>query len=471
MLRFAILQEAADAINQHLMVAAPSEDGAFCLLWEGKGQRGRRLIASRPFLPGPNAWERQGPDMLRPTAQLVSAAVSRAIEARSGLLFVHSHPDPYHPPGLSGADYSAFETLARTLAPMLDGPFAAAVIHPSGWSSVVWTDAGPIEVEQIVSVGRTIRFLTRLPVPAPSDLDVRQRDALGVVNDRLRALAVAVVGSGGIGSPIAEQLVRVGVREVTLIDADLLDTPSNVRRMFCTKVSDLRQENPPAKVDVIGSFLDGLEFGVPIRAIRGDVRYEHVFRELLDADVVLLATDTHSSRATVNELAYSYLLPVIDAGVRVGSKTNGNVAGLLAEVRVLTPVTPCLWCRRTLDPETIRVENLFAEDRDRQRREGYIVNNGADAPVPTVTPLTVLASGMSMCALLALLSEEGEVCPSGYWFDGMLGDSRVIGPDQPLANCRCRTRLGLGDSGALPFLRPSARPGEKSSRERIQYRS
>jgi molybdopterin/thiamine biosynthesis adenylyltransferase len=53
----------------------------------------------------------------------------------------------------------------------------------------------------------------------------RQRDALGLAHDRLRALHVGVVGAGGLGSEIAEQLARMGVAERTLIDDDVLDTP------------------------------------------------------------------------------------------------------------------------------------------------------------------------------------------------------------------------------------------------------
>jgi integrase len=41
---------------------------------------------------------------------------------------------------------------------------------------------------------------------------------------------------------------------------------------------------------------------------------------------------------------------------------------------------------------------------------------------------------------------EGEVCPSGYLIDGLVGDSLEIGLTEPPANCRCRTRLGAGDS-------------------------
>jgi tRNA A37 threonylcarbamoyladenosine dehydratase len=85
------------------------------------------------------------------------------------------------------------------------------------------------------------------------------------VHDLLRQLEVAVIGIGGLGSPIAEQLVRMGAGSVTLVDHDLLDTPSNVRRVIGCAMSDLRATVAPPKVDVVGRHLDQLGLGSPVR--------------------------------------------------------------------------------------------------------------------------------------------------------------------------------------------------------------
>ncbi len=450
MIRLAVLQEAAEAVRDHLALHVPLEAGAFCLLRQGRGRDGLRLLATHALLPEADAWELQGEGVLRPTARYISAAISRAITAQAGLLFVHSHPDPTFPSGLSAVDRSAFEALARTLAPMLDGPFAAAVVHPEGWSGMLWSDGILRPIERIVSVGRTIRFLSPVRQGEDSPLDSRQRGALGVIQDRLRLLTVAVVGCGGLGSPIAEQLTRIGIAELLVIDHDKLDTPSNLRRVFGSTAADLRATPSPQKVDVVGRHLDRLGLGVAIRRVNGDVRTEAVFRTLLDADVVLMGTDTHGSRAVVNDLASTYLLPVIDVGTRVGDR-KGSLSGLVAEVRVLTPVTPCLWCRRTLDGDVIRSENLPEADRQQLLREGYSVGR-IGVPEPSVIALTVLGSGLATCAMLALLAEDGEVVSHGYFVDGFFGDAHETKPKEPIPACRCRMNLGLGDAAAPPFI-------------------
>jgi molybdopterin-synthase adenylyltransferase len=456
MIRLALLQVDVDELVDVLRADEPNESGAFFLLREGRGAQSRRLVAADPILPQGDAWERQHEGQLRPSAQWVSAAISKAITEEAGLLFIHSHPDPGYPIGFSDVDLSSIASLAETIGPILPGPFAAAVVHPEGWAAgLADADAGVlVPIPRIVSVGRTLRLLSPLD-SADADgqiagLDDRQRDALGTVHDHLRQLHVAVVGMGGLGSPIAEQLVRMGTGDVTIVDDDTLDTPSNVRRVVGSTSADLAATRPPAKVDVVGRHLDQLGLGKPVRRLNGDVRSESVVRELLDADVVICATDTHGSRAVLNDLPSSYLLPVIDVGVQAGGRKNADLAALVAEIAVLTPVTPCLWCRERISADVIRAENLPADQREKLVREGYLIG-GVGEPAPSVMALTALGAGLATCALLALLSSEGDVCPSGYWIDGLMGDAAETRPTEPVATCRCRSRIAAGDTQLPPF--------------------
>lgn len=457
MIRLALLQIDVAEVEDHLRASAPNEEGCFLLLRQGAGVEGRRLLAVDPILPPADAWQSQGEGHLTPSPRWISAVISRAIETKAGLMFVHSHPNPGHPVGLSPIDERTTEHLATVIGPILDGPFAAAVVHPEGWAGVLADNDRLLPINSIASVDRTIRFLrppSHKPTTGAADIpgiDDRQRDALGTIHDLLRELHVGVVGAGGLGSPMAEQLVRMGVGTVTLIDPDVLDTPSNIRRVFGSTAADLHATVPPPKVDVVGRHLDSLQLGDPVLRVHGDVRTESVFRRLLDCDVVLSGTDTHGSRAVINDLASAYLLPVIDVGVQAGAMRNGGLAALAADLRVLTPTTPCLWCRKQISADVIRAENLPPEQREKLKREGYLVGSIGE-PAPSVVALTVLGSGLATCALLALLSSEGDVCPPGYLIDGLMGDSTLTQPTEPVPDCRCRSILGAGDTESPPVL-------------------
>lgn len=461
--RLVVHEDARVSAEDQLARNAPLEDGCFMLLREAVGARGRRLIATDVLLPPEDGWEVQEHDQLRPSARWISSVISRAINAEAGLLFIHSHPDPDFPPGFSRVDESALVDLAKTIGPILDGPFAAAIVHPQGWVAKLASVTGFEEIDQVWASGRTLRLVSPTPIrvrqTTDAEVDARQRDALGVVHDIIRDLRIGVVGAGGLGSPMAEHVTRMGAAEVILVEHDVLDTPSNVRRVSGSTARDLNRTVPPPKVDVVGDHLDAIGLAGRIRRVNADVREERAFRELLDCDVVLCGTDTHGSRAVVNDLASAYLLPIIDVGVRAGSKKSGSLAALTAEVRVLTPVTPCLWCRCSISADVIRAENLPPEQQERLKREGYLPG-GVGEPAPSIIALTALGASLATCALLAILSTEGEVAPSGFIVDGFLAYAMETEPLEPKPDCICRRKLGMADAGAPPFITPgSSVPG------------
>jgi len=458
MRRLVTSDEVADRVQALVQAAAPAEGGYFCLLRAGRGAHGPRLLVGDVLAPPADAWDDQHADMLTPSARWISEVISTANAEDSGLLFVHSHPNPRHPAGFSPPDREALAGLGPVMAALLDGPFAAAIVHPEGWiAAEVDTDGALHPVDHVQALGRGLRLLDP-PEPVvrrlERDVDARQADALGAVHAVLRRLHVGVVGAGGLGSPAAEALERMGVAQVTLLDCDVLDTPSNVRRVFGSTAADLRAAAQPLKVDVVGRHLDTINLGPRVRRLPWDVRTERAARELLDCDAVLCTTDTHSSRAVLVDLAYAYGVPVLDVGVRAGAR-DGALAGLAAEVRVLTPTTPCLWCRGTISADVVREELLPAEQLEQLRRDGYLVGTHG-APEPSVVALTMLGAGLVTCALLALISPDGHDARDGYVVDGFFGDAHPVGPTEPEADCWCRQITWRGDHTPISWLPPEA---------------
>ncbi len=439
MIRLALSDQDAKEFRHHFLAAAPFETGAFFLLRHGVHASGTRLVASQPYFPGISEWDHAGEHQLRPSARLLSAMVSRAQSERSGLLFVHSHPNPDHPPGFSPSDRMALHSLAQVMPKLLDGPFAAAVASRTGWAGEWYEDGQWYAIDRVTAAGRGFRILSfSVDTKERDPGDDRQERALGPLHDHLRTLHVGVVGCGGLGSPLAETLVRMGVRKLVLIDYGGVDTPSNLRRIFGSRLLDLRKRRP--KATVVGDHCRSLGLDTEIVDAAGDVRDRRVFSHLLDLDIVFCATDSHSSRAVLDAAAYAFHLQLVDCGVRVGLRQKAILAGLLSEVRVLGPGLPCLWCRRTLSAEVIRNENLPAAERSKLWREGYVVGNESEEP--SVAALTVLGAGMMSCVLLGLLSEDSDVLPGGIMFDGFMGDAPSVPTHDDASSCICQRRLG-----------------------------
>ena len=394
--------------DDHFRAAGSSEAAAFALVRWGASSSGGRLLIERVLLPPKAGLEHAGQDFLKPSGQWLSAAIGEAIDARTGLAFIHSHPDINHPPSMSSIDRETSLTWSHTITPTLEHPFASLIWSPRGMTGAVFLPADPsrsLDFDRVeVLGGGGIRVLdSPLVHHDQADIDDRQIRAITMLgNRRLRTLCVSVIGAGGTGSPVAEQLVRMGVARIVLIDPDRLDDLSNVRRVVGSRPQDAALHRH--KVDVVAQHVRSLGLETEMVAVARDVREEAVVRQLLDCDLVVNTTDTQSSRALLNQVAYQYWLPVVDVGVRVGTKRDGTVSGMPAEVRVLLPDNACLWCRGVLDSQTIYEENLPIEERQRLADEGYV--QGIDQPQPSLTPLNHLGASLAVMTLVKLYSGQ-----------------------------------------------------------------
>lgn len=394
--------------QDHFRAAGTRETAAFALMRWGASDEGGRLLIERVLLPPEGGLEDARRDFLRPSGQWLSAVISKAIDSNAGLAFLHSHPGTNHPPTLSSIDRATSLTWSRTITPTVRHPFASLIWSPSGMTGVVFLPMNPshsIALDRIEVLGDggiqvldTVR--TQYDRRGLDDRQIRAITALG--NQRIRRLAVGVIGAGGTGSPVAEQLVRIGAARVVLVDPDRLDDPSNVRRVVGSRPKDAAGRR--LKVDVVAEHLRSLGLETEVEAIARDVREEAVVRRLLDCDVVVNTTDTQSSRALINQVAYQYWLPIVDVGVRVGTKRDGTVSGMPAEMRVLLPDNGCLWCRGVLDSQSIYEENLPTNERQRLAAESYV--QGTDQPQPSITPLNHLAASIAVLTLVKLYSGE-----------------------------------------------------------------
>src|SRR5260221_1624545 len=151
----AIPAEQIDKLAQELLSAAPLESGAFALLYEVRRGRGRRLIlGNRVRLD--QEWEAQDEGRLRPSGQMISAAVSAANAAGAGLAFIHTHPFGSTEPRLSAIDEETSVRLGKALRELIDGPFASLVLGPGGWGGALGEDVMLEKFTRIALVRRTL---------------------------------------------------------------------------------------------------------------------------------------------------------------------------------------------------------------------------------------------------------------------------------------------------------------------------
>lgn len=150
--------------------------------------------------------------------------------------------------------------------------------------------------------------------------------------------SVLVVGVGGLGSWVAELLVRAGVGRIRLVDDDSVEI-TNIHRQAMYTESDA--DSRRLKIEAAGQRLREINSSTHIETIYS--RMDRLTAEKLmhDVDVVVDGTDNFETRFILNDCAMKLSKPWVFAGV-LGTK---------AQMMTVVPGrTPCLRCLMDAPP-------------------------------------------------------------------------------------------------------------------------
>jgi molybdopterin/thiamine biosynthesis adenylyltransferase len=256
----------------------------------------------------------------------------------------------------------------------------------------------------------------------------------------LHRLVFAVVGVGGTGSIIVEQLAHLGVQDLILLDFDRLED-TNLNRVVGARPLNVGEY----KVNSASDLARRIREGINCTPIVGNVLNRTDARRLLDADFIFCCTDSHGSRHVLNQIAYQFMKPVIDVGVTIDARDKA-AARVSGRVQLLAPGMPCLTCQNLLDPEQVRRDLLSDEERS---KDPYIL--GAHEPQPAVISLNGTVASMAVTMMLATTTSF----PSASRHQVFLGDRGVVRSvdSRTEANCvvcSAQGALGRGDNWPMP---------------------
>jgi molybdopterin/thiamine biosynthesis adenylyltransferase len=390
-----------EPLRRHLLRDDHDEHGAILLA----GQRERpdggitltvrevHTLASKEFPPGEHGYRQFAPAAL-------ARLGNRASEQQLALLSIHSHPGAGERNGLSGDDLRAHE---RVFPYLLDITAADAVAGVAlGERSVageIWCrDHSRANLDRLQIIGAnalTLRPRPRELAPGAKEAERfdRQVRLFGPAGQALlRELHVAVIGAGGGGSILIEQLAHLGVGEITAVDFDIVKR-HNLSRIIGATEADAHAARK--KVDVVARMVAQVDPSIAFHAIDGDIADVEVAERLLDADHLLLATDTATARLVANALAQTFLIPLVQIGAKVESRDDGTIEQIYTAVRPVLPRRGCLACAGLIDPIALQREAASPQERADQNYLG-----DADVIDPSVTTLNVAAAAGALNVLL-----------------------------------------------------------------------
>jgi hypothetical protein len=366
--------------------------------------------------------------------QVLDHVHNHALATGYGILEFHNHH--HGPPGFSHLDEDALAPTVDYCLKLLGGrPYGAAVwadgaVHADWWRL---NSHGRVERGQfstLTVLGDQLRVLNA--TPTAEERLARQVPLLGTrAQAAIATLRVAVVGVGGVGSHLAQGLAYLGLRNVLLMDDDLVEI-TNLNRMVTAGYADIGQP----KTAVTRKRMRAID---PLGAVAtaGGLTVTGEHPELDDVDLIIGCVDNDGPRNRLNQIAVRTRTPYLDIATGVDDATEPFALG--GRVILTAPHGPCLTCLGELDAAEIARWAKTADQRELDRLHGY----GSGSKNPSVVYLNGLTVNAALTELAAWLSGAR---PPAQWLDiDLIGDPsrpgtqvdprQVAGPDPGCITC------------------------------------
>ena len=467
----ALTTAAHDALATHLLRPDGQEDLCFAVWLPSTGARRRSALIGQVLLPGRGDRDVHGNASF--SSQYFLRAIAEARAVGGGVALLHSHPGGRGWQGMSQPDIDTERRHAPRAYSATGLPFLGmTVTGDRAWSARFWERKGRQEYERQPCVntrvvGQRLEATwddTLAPPPPLTDGQMRTVSAWG---DRIQQswtrLRIAIVGTGSVGSLIAEALARSGATELVLIDFDSVEA-INLDRLLHATARDAALAR--AKVEVLRRAL---------RRSATAARPTFATHELsvvepggleaaLDCDVIFSCVDRPWPRAALNYVAFAHLIPVVDVGIAVRTTRNGNLRIADWRTSIAIPGRACLACTGQYDPAHVTLERDGSLDDPR-----YIEQLPHDSPLrasENVFGFSLGAASLAVSQFLSLIIAPGGVSNHGiqrYRFK--TGDLEQAWPAcHP--HCHYTAALATGDHAHDRFQPTGPHPVAQAARDR-----
>ena len=370
-------------LKSHLFPGDGMEAAALVLCGRMAGNSRHVFTARRVVLIPHDQCKREHDGMEWPT-RFADPLLKEAMRRRMAIISIHSHPGGYD--AFSDRDDRADASFFRSVDTLLeDGlPHASAVMLPGGriFARAVTAD-GKFEPVGLVSIAGDDLEMWHAEGGGYSLPEFVRRHAQAFGSgtiQQLRRMSIAVIGCSGTGSPLIEQLVRLGVGRLVLVDPDRMEW-KNLNRIYMAGAADANLGR--YKAEVLAEAIGRIGLATQVVPLPFDLSTPRVIRAVAACDMVFGCMDTAYGRDLLNRLATFYNLPYIDMGSQIHPLPGGGVDSITVAVHYLQPGRSSLKSRGVYASKDVSAELLRRDDPVEFRRrvaEGYIKNVQEDQP-------------------------------------------------------------------------------------------
>lgn len=435
------------AIQAHLFPGDGKEAVALLVCGRRNGTD-RHVFTVRRIVAVPyNVCDRR-PDRITWPTDVIDELLNEFYGKKQAIIKIHSHPFDYRQ--FSSTDDQSDRILYSSITSLLadDLPHASVIMLPDGemFGRVVGNEGAVIApLASIMVVGDDLRIFSPVTAAAAESFMLRHAQAFGSgTTQLLRNLSVAVIGCSGTGSIVVEQLARLGVGRLVLVDPDPVED-KNLNRILNSGKEDAYLSRP--KVHVLASAIARMGLGQEVIPVAENLISPLAVQHVAECDLAIGCMDGAEGRHLLNRLSTFYTMPYIDVGVRLDADGHGGIDQIAGAVHYLQPGKSSLLSRGVYTLDRVNAEEIRRTSPDLYRRrikEGYL--RGVEEDRPAVISVNMFFASLAVNELLARVHGFRNRPNSEYaWTAGSLTEMQFY-PEPESVPCSLLERhVGRGD--------------------------
>jgi molybdopterin/thiamine biosynthesis adenylyltransferase len=176
------------------------------------------------------------------------------------------------------------------------------------------------------------------------------------LNTILENTLVGVIGLGGGGSQIVQQLAHIGFKRYVLCDYDLIEA-TNLNRL----VGSIRDDviNEASKISIASRLIRGIDPDAEI--IEVNSKFQLAPEIIGKSDIIFGCLDGLSNREQLERFTRSIKIPYIDIGMDV-IHPEGHIPRMAGQIITSLPGKPCMKCYGFINPKDLAKEEAVYGD-------------------------------------------------------------------------------------------------------------
>jgi molybdopterin-synthase adenylyltransferase len=219
---------------------------------------------------------------------------------------------------------------------------------------------------------------------------------------RIGESAVAVVGLGGLGSHVVQQLAYLGVGRFSLVDGDTVD-PSNLNRLIGATEEDVGLP----KAGVAKRQIEAIQPGTKVRAYERHFDPGEDVAWLGECDALFGCLDDDGPRLELVRAASALALPYVDLASDVAP--SGEFGGRIVFAK---DGERCLSCLGELDQHALARAQMTPEQRAADDEIYGVDRDALGETGPSVVSVNGVVASLAVTEFFAWLTGMRE--PRGY---------------------------------------------------------